>query len=97
MRGEEMEEVLTLLAEANPKTIFLELAFLESWVHAVNKHREGQGVPGEMLERAMPFLQREFRFYPKPAVAPAPALPGWMGRLAALMPLGLVGLAGLAR
>ena len=66
MKHEELDEVLELLVEANPKTIFLELAFLESWVHAANKHHEG-AIPGEMVERALPFLQREFNFRLKPA------------------------------
>ena len=94
MKPEEMTQVIDLLAESNPKTIFLELAFMESWVHAVNKHREGQGVPGEMLARSLPFLEREFRFVPRPAARPALA-PGWAMRVVSLAPLALAGLVAL--
>ena len=96
MTAEEMDEILGLLATANPKTIFLELAFMESWVHAANKHQAGEGIPGEMLERALPFLEREFRWVPRPARGFVPR-PGWGMRIAGLAPFALLGLAGLLR
>jgi hypothetical protein len=96
MTPEEMDEVLELLAQANPKTIFLELAFMESWVLAVNKRHDGQGIPGELLERALPFFEREFRWTPHPARHFVPR-PGWSMRIASWAPLVLLGLAGLAR
>ena len=76
MTGPEMDEILEILAGANPKTIFLELAFMESWIHAANKRNDGDGVPGEMLERSLPFLEREFRWVPRPGRNFVPR-PGW--------------------
>ena len=96
MTHEEMDEILVLLAESNPKTIFLELAFMESWVHAVNKHHDGAGIPGEMLERALPFFEREFRWLPRPSRGFVPR-PGWGMRIASWAPLALLGLASWAR
>lgn len=91
MNAPEMNEILELLATSNPKTIFLELAFMESWVHAVNKHRDGEGIPADMLERSMPFLEHELRWAPRKTYKPA--LPGWAMRVASLVPLSFLGLA----
>jgi hypothetical protein len=92
MNEEEMTEIITLLAESNPKTIFLELAFVESWTAAVKK-RDGHVKVG-MLERSLPFLEREFRWIPRPALEPERRL-AWAGRVATLASLLWVGAAAL--
>ncbi|MDB5101658.1 MAG: hypothetical protein JWM80_6079 [Cyanobacteria bacterium RYN_339] len=88
MPEEEMTEIITLLAEANPKTIFLELAFVESWTAAVKK-REG-AVPVAMLDRSLGFFEKEFRWVPRPSIAPSQRL-AWAGRVATLAALVLAG------
>lgn len=93
MTSEEMDEILVLLAEANPKTIFLELAFVESWTQAVRK-RDGV-VAVDMLTRSLPFFEREFRWIPRPVKAPTREL-AWVGRAATLATTALCGLAGLS-
>jgi hypothetical protein len=90
MNEDEMNEIITLLAEANPKTIFLELAFVESWTNAVRK-RDG-AVNVAMLTRSLPFFEREFRWVPRPAIEPTRRL-AWAGRVATLATLFLVAFA----
>lgn len=64
MRAHDMERLIGLLVESSPKSVFLEVAFLESYVSARRK-RNGR-VPLAMLERALPFFERELRWKPRP-------------------------------
>lgn len=64
MKTHEVNRLMTLLADANPNSVFLEVAFLESWL-AVRRKRGGR-VPLAMLRRALPFFEREFRWIPRP-------------------------------
>lgn len=79
MKHEDLTEVIGLLAEANPKTIFLELAFLESWSRAADRRFEG-AIPGDMIAGSLPFLAREMNFRLRPT-PPKPAKQGWLARL----------------
>lgn len=64
MKAHELERLIGLLVESSPKSVFLEVAFLESYVSARRK-RTGR-VPLAMLERALPFLERELNWKPRP-------------------------------
>ncbi len=65
MKAHELERLIGLLVESSPKSVFLEVAFLESYVSA--RRKRGGRVPLAMLERALPFLERELRWKPRPS------------------------------
>lgn len=74
MKPLELERLIGLLAEASPKSVFLEVAFLESYVAA--RRKRGGRVPLMMLERALPFLDRELNWKPRPIFDGA-SRPAW--------------------
>lgn len=63
MNAREWEGLLQVLIEANPKSIFCEVAFLEAYVESCEKRLVG--VPLAMFEEALPFLEDEFRWKPR--------------------------------
>lgn len=63
MTTREWDTLLTVLTEASRKDIFLELAFLESWVESAEKRQVG--IPLAMMEAALPFLEEEMRWKPR--------------------------------
>ena len=87
MKAHEMDTVLQILTEANPSSIFLELAFLESYVSGAERRRVG--IPLEMVEAALPFFEAECRWKPRlgPAIYPHPA---WLRVAAAAMAAGVL-------
>jgi hypothetical protein len=63
MNAQQMDVIVQILAEASPKSIFLEVAFLESFVESYE--RRMVGIPVSMLEAALPFLEAETGWKPK--------------------------------
>ncbi|MEB3198325.1 MAG: hypothetical protein VKP62_14090 [Candidatus Sericytochromatia bacterium] len=88
MKSNETERLLGLLAEANPKSIFLEVAFLESWM-AYHQRRQAL-IPLEMLRKALPFLEDEFRWRPRPVWTAGAARPAWASLATAIATLGML-------
>jgi hypothetical protein len=64
MKAHELENLLGILTEANGKSVFLEVAFLESYVSS--RRKRGGAVPLAMIARALPFFERELRWVPRP-------------------------------
>jgi hypothetical protein len=60
----DIERLLGLLVEANPRSVFMEVAFLESWVSA--RRKRGGEVQLAMIAGSLPFLERELRWKPRP-------------------------------
>lgn len=87
MKSNETERLLSLLADANPKSVFLEVAFLESWV--AYQRRQQRAVPLAMIAGALAFFEAELNWRPRPQWSPATPQPAW-GRLA--VGLSLLGL-----
>ncbi len=77
MKGEDFERLIVLLIEASPKSLFLEVAFLESYVSA--RRKADSRVPVRMIERSLPFLERELRWVPRPIEQRPVARPAWAG------------------
>lgn len=93
MKRNETERLLTLMVDASPRSVFLEVAFLESWL--AYQRRQQRPVPLSMLAGALGFLEAELNWRPRPQwTAPAPQ-PAWarvavgLGLLALLAPHGL--------
>ena len=86
MTANQMETVIASLTEASPKSIFLEVAFLESFI--ASHERRMVGIPVSMVEAALPFLEEETGWKPKFDFWTQPRLT-W-ARTAAVM--GLVGM-----
>lgn len=63
MTANQMETVIRILTEASPNSIFLEVAFLESFV--ASHERRMVGIPVSMVEAALPFLEEETGWKPK--------------------------------
>jgi hypothetical protein len=80
MKRQDTERLLTLLADANSRSVFLEVAFLESWVR--HHQRQRQAIPLAMLARSLPFFAQELNWRPRPHWGQGDAQPAW-GRLAA--------------
>lgn len=70
MTAREMEAILGILTEANPQSIFMEVAFLESWIESAEGY--GKGIPLAMVEAALPFWEEEFNYRPRLPLAPMP-------------------------
>ena len=83
MTAEQMEAVITILTEASPKSIFLEVAFLESYI--ASHERRQVGIPVAMMEAALPFLEEETGWKPKFDFWTQPRL-SW-ARMAAVVPM----------
>ena len=66
MTAREWEALLTVMTDAAPKSIFFELAFLESYVESAD--RRFVGVPLAMVEAALPFWEEEFNWRPRVSV-----------------------------
>lgn len=77
MKGEDFERLIILLIEASPKSLFLEVAFMESFVAA--RRKRDSRVPLAMIARSLPFLERELRWVPRPEQPRAAARPAWAG------------------
>ena len=81
MTAQEMDQILTVLTEASPRSIFLEVAFLESWVESHEKRMVG--IPLYMVEAALPFLEEEagwkprYDFWEQPRVSWARMAAAW--------------------
>lgn len=63
MTVREWEALLGVVTEAAPKSIFFELAFLESYVASAETRYAG--VPLAMVEAALPFWEEEFNWRPR--------------------------------
>jgi hypothetical protein len=64
MTVEQMDVLVRILAESSsPDSIFLEVAFLESWLASYEKRMVG--IPVSMMEAALPFLEEETGWKPK--------------------------------
>lgn len=87
MTAEQMESVITILTEASPKSIFLEVAFLESYI--ASHERRQVGIPVSMMEAALPFLEEETGWKPKFDFWTQPRL-SWARSAAALTLFGLL-------
>ena len=88
MRHRETDRLLSLLAEANPKSVFLEVAFLESWV--AYKRRTHQAVPLTMLASALGFLEAELNWRPRPQWSSASPQAAWARVAVAFAAVGLL-------
>jgi hypothetical protein len=75
MKRQDTERLLSLLAGANPRSVFLEVAFLESWV--AHHQRQRRSVPLAMIARALPFFAQEFNWRPRPQWGSPEAQPAW--------------------
>jgi hypothetical protein len=82
-----MEAVITILTEASPKSIFLEVAFLESYI--ASHERRQIGIPVAMMEAALPFLEEETGWKPKFDFWTQPRL-SWARSAAAMTLFGLL-------
>jgi hypothetical protein len=87
MTAEQMEAVITILTEASPKSIFLEVAFLESYI--ASHERRQIGIPVAMMEAALPFLEEETGWKPKFDFWTQPRL-SWARSAAAMTLFGLL-------
>ncbi|MEB3328964.1 MAG: hypothetical protein VKQ33_07000 [Candidatus Sericytochromatia bacterium] len=87
MRRQDTERLLALLAGANDRSVFLEVAFLESWV--AHHQRQRQLVPLATLSRALPFFAQEFNWRPRPRWDASDAQPAWARLAAAVALLGV--------
>jgi hypothetical protein len=63
MTAEQMDAIVSIIAEASPGSIFLEVAFLESFLESYDRRRVG--IPVSMMEAALPFLEEETGWRPK--------------------------------
>lgn len=87
MTAEQLESVIAILTEASPRSIFLEVAFLESFIDS--HERRSVGIPVAMMEAALPFLEEETGWKPKFDFWHQPRL-SWARSAAALTLFGLL-------
>lgn len=87
MTVREWEALFVVLTEASPNSIFLELAFLESFV-AYHEKRHA-GVPLEMFEAALPFFEEECHWQPR-LIPGTLTHPAWWRAVAAVSVFGLL-------
>lgn len=87
MTAREMERLLEVLTEASPKSIFLEVAFMESWI--AGHERRQVGIPLAMVEAALPFWEEEFRWKPRFGAKILPH-PAWLRAAASLALFGVL-------
>jgi hypothetical protein len=83
MTAQQMDTIVAILTEASPRSIFLEVAFLESYV--ASHERRMVGIPVSMVEAALPFLEEETGWKPKFDFWTQPRL-SW-ARMAAVVPV----------
>ncbi|HEY9721305.1 MAG TPA: hypothetical protein V6D47_04780 [Oscillatoriaceae cyanobacterium] len=83
----EWEGLFGILTEASPHSIFLELAFLESFV--AYHEKRATGVPLEMFEAALPFFEEECHWKPR-LIAGTLTHPAWWRAAAAMGIFGLL-------
>ncbi|MEB3285574.1 MAG: hypothetical protein VKN33_09835 [Candidatus Sericytochromatia bacterium] len=88
MTPRETEEMLHLLAEANPSSVFMEVAFLESWVAYYDKER--RMIDLRMLAGSLSFFESEFRWRPRLATVAGAPRPAWAGLAATLVLAGVL-------
>ncbi len=87
MRPSEFENLLGLLVEASPRSVFLEVAFMESWVTLMRRRQ--MIVPWTMIERSLPFWEAEFRWRPRREVVPQ-TRPAWAHPLFTSIIVGMI-------
>jgi len=88
VKPQETQQMMHLLAEASPRSVFLEVAFLESWV--AYHERERRVVKLNMLARSLPFFETEFRWRPRLVSATGAPRPAWGGLVAAVLLAGVL-------
>ena len=87
MTAQQMDTIVAILTEASPRSIFLEVAFLESFV--ASHERRMVGIPVSMVEAALPFLEEETGWKPKFDFWTQPRL-SWARSAAAMTLFGLL-------
>ncbi|MEB3222163.1 MAG: hypothetical protein VKS61_08815 [Candidatus Sericytochromatia bacterium] len=88
MRTHDTERLLALLACANDRSVFLEVAFLESWVALHQRQR--RPVPLAMVARSLPFFAQEFNWRPRPSWGAGEVHHAWARLAAAAIGLSLL-------